>query len=172
MFWPLLAIFRFPQYFKKSLQNWVRAYWWKRSPCINPLITLFLVQMPCVNSEKVVSSGKYGGAPPYFPLDTTFSLFTHGICTRNRVIRGLMHGDLFHQYALTQFCRLFLKYCGNLKMANKGQNMYFHFLEYITSYLSKLCCWLYSLSFSSITEGLRKVKVSIKKWKKDWQEWS
>ena len=38
MFRPLLAIFRFPQYFKKSLQNWVRAYWWERSPCINPLI--------------------------------------------------------------------------------------------------------------------------------------
>jgi len=34
-----------------------------------------------------------------------------------------MHGDLFHQYALTQFCRLLLKYCGNLKMANKGRNM-------------------------------------------------
>jgi hypothetical protein len=29
---------------------------------INPLITLFLVQMLCVNNEKVVSSGKYGGA--------------------------------------------------------------------------------------------------------------
>ena len=62
-------------------------------------------------------------APPYFPLDTTFSLLTHNICTRNRAIRGLMHGDLVHQHALTQFCTLFLKYSGNLNMANKGRNM-------------------------------------------------
>jgi len=53
MFRPLLAIFMFPQYFKKSLQNWVMAYWWKRSPCIISLITLLLVQMLCVNNEKV-----------------------------------------------------------------------------------------------------------------------
>ena len=26
-------------------------------------------------------------------------------------------------HALTQFCRLFLKYSGNVKMANKGRNM-------------------------------------------------
>ena len=32
----------------------------KRSPCINPLITLFLVQILCVNNDKVVSNGKYG----------------------------------------------------------------------------------------------------------------
>ena len=62
MFRPLLAIFMFPKYFKASLQNCVRACWWKRSPCINPLIALFLVQMLCVSNEKVVSSGKYGGA--------------------------------------------------------------------------------------------------------------
>ena len=61
MFRPLLAVFRFPQYYKKSLQNCVRVYWWKRSLCINPLITLFLVQMLYVNNEKVVSIGKYGG---------------------------------------------------------------------------------------------------------------
>ena len=52
------------------------------------------------------------------------------------------------QNTLTQFWRLFLKYCGNLKMANKGRNMYLHFLEYITSFLKKLCFWLYSLSWS------------------------
>jgi hypothetical protein len=34
----------------------------KRSLCINPLIALFLVQMLCVNNEKVISRRKYGGA--------------------------------------------------------------------------------------------------------------
>jgi hypothetical protein len=32
----------------------------KRSLCINPLFTLFLVQMLYVNNEKVVSSRRYG----------------------------------------------------------------------------------------------------------------
>ena len=32
----------------------------KRSLCINPLFTLFLVQMLYVNNEKVVSSWRYG----------------------------------------------------------------------------------------------------------------
>ena len=31
----------------------------KRSLCINPLISLFLVQMQCVNNENVVYSQKY-----------------------------------------------------------------------------------------------------------------
>jgi hypothetical protein len=36
---------------------------------------------------------------------------------------NLFRKDLFHQYTLIQFWRLFLRYCGNLKMANKGRNM-------------------------------------------------
>jgi hypothetical protein len=73
----------------------------KRSLCISPLIALFIVQMLCVNNEKVVSSWKYGdtgillGDASYFRLDTYFSLFTHSICTINRAIKGLMHRDLF-----------------------------------------------------------------------------
>ena len=45
----------------------------------------------------------------YFRLDTTFSLFTPIICTRNRVIRGLMHRDLFINTPSQSFYRLFLK---------------------------------------------------------------
>ena len=60
MFRPLLIIFRFPQYFKKSLQKLCKGVLMKRSPCINPLTSLFLVQMLCANNEKVVSNRKYG----------------------------------------------------------------------------------------------------------------
>jgi len=38
-------------------------------------------------------------------------------------------------------------------MANKGRNTWFNFLEYKTSFLNKLCFWLYSLSFSYTYNG-------------------
>jgi len=53
----------------------------KRSLRINPLITLFLAQKLCVNSEKNVSTRRCGD--------------THNFCIGNRMIRELMHRDLF-----------------------------------------------------------------------------
>jgi hypothetical protein len=52
VFRPLLAIFRFPQYFKKCLQNWVRAGRWQRAACINTLIICSAIVM-CEQWESV-----------------------------------------------------------------------------------------------------------------------
>ena len=138
MFRPLLAIFRFPQFFKKSLENCGRACRWKRSLFINTLITLVknttCLEKMCSKNE-TTCFGRYWPSSGFHNILRSLQNCVRAcrwkrplcinplICNRNRIIRGLMYKDLFHQHAGTQFCRIFLKYCGNLKMANKGRNM-------------------------------------------------
>ena len=87
MFRPLLAIFRFPEYFKKSLYT-CEGVLMKRSLCINPMIAPFLVQITrngVINVKSTMKkvllySEKRGGVvvkalsykPPGCGLDTRF----------------------------------------------------------------------------------------------------